>query len=92
MRLPVSVCWIWRRAVRNLRRHAAGKAVVKMAPPAARMVAVLVMTLVVLKLVAVVLLDTSAVKGHVSGMAILKIINETELRITRLSRRHEMRG
>ena len=61
-------------------------------PPAARMVAaVLVMILVVLKLVAVALLDTSAVKGSVSSMVILKII-KTELGITRLPRRHEMCG
>ena len=69
-----------------------GKAVVKMALPAAKMVAaVLVMILVVLKLVAAVLLDTSAVKGPVSTMVILKII-ETELGIARLSRRRQMRG
>ena len=69
----------------------AEKAVVKMALPAVRMVnAVQEMTHVVLKPAAVVLLDTSAAKGRVSVMVILTVIDETELRITRLSRRHEM--
>ena len=72
MHSSVSACWIWRHAVQNLQRLAAGEAVVKMAPPAVRMVnAVLVMTLVVLKPMAVALLDTSAVKGRVSSMMIL---------------------